>query len=498
MVRQPKKTPKVIPRDQNWRLTIRPSGACSLGALSYEGSIKPDSIPALSYKPKSHKWDKHYQAAVRELLKEELEVEYYNTHGHRREDRHWIDRSWDTIPEKLSQLTPGEREYAETLQGEELMSYLSSMGLGTGYFVYQEANFKAPPADPPDHLDPVNAKYRSVLGGKAYSHKQRCIRKYRGLAMRVIPAIQARIKQYRALHSVRRGMNGITRYGQDQIVSMATLFQRKYGKEHVGMGLCTIPSFSEEGLERIHRNWSKIVNTWRKAVLYQLKRLGLPEELCYVFEIQEGRFAKYDVPVLHIHYLMPIHLGIPFRDAWDHWMRRYWTKLMNKWAGEKSRYLAVGNLMPVEKDAAAYIGKYLSKGVKVIQKMCEKGYRGWVPSTWWGASKNMKEWVKDETIEVYGVGEELLDTLEKSINDEGDSDKIDWIGSHTSNDKYKTAITQGLSMSMDPDPRKRAWPAKYLKAFEDNVCDMVRAARFTLGPKYSGDNLINLLQAAAG
>jgi hypothetical protein len=235
-----------------------------------------------------------------------------------------------------------------------------------------------------------------------------------------------------------RGFKGITRYGRDMVTNAAYLMEQHHGLSNLVMGLGTIPNdYSRGAKNRIHTMWPTVMGKAKRAIRYWLRKNGEMPELVGVYEVQEKRFKRYGEPVLHFHFLMPLHGDEQKRDAFNEWWRGYWTDLLDKTAEEKTEYLAVGEAQWVRSDASAYIGKYLSKGAGVVQEMCAKGFRSWVPPTWWFMTTGLRLQIKAGTIEIYGVPRACVERLKEVALGNPIENCIEWAAAHLDYKEWK-------------------------------------------------------------
>lgn len=202
------------------------------------------------------------------------------------------------------------------------------------------------------------------------------------------------------------GKHGITRFGKRVVKNGALLLERKYGKKRLGFVTCTLPRFSEKIQRAINGRWSEIIRRFYQKLTRQLQKIGKPCIYVSVTEIQEKRFKKYGVPCPHLHF---IYLC---RDSPN---SRYWLyicQIHRAWNESILEVIALCGLTDsreteesygsvhaacIRKSASAYIGKYMSKGCKVIASMQEKGWEEF-PKQWWTASALVKKMFKDSII----------------------------------------------------------------------------------------------------
>jgi len=354
----PQLSPEVNLENNNWRLRVLPNGTSSLGALSYEGSVKPPRLSILSNSCNSKKVD---------VKVAESTFQKHNTG--------WM--------------------HCLQLDGKSKHAYRES---------------------------PKFARYMHHLTGFIPEKGQT------------------------------RGFKGITKYGRDMVINAAYLMQQRHGIKNLVMGLGTIPNdYSDEGKDLIHTSWPAVMNKAKQAIRYWLKSHSEADELVGVYEIQEKRFQKYGEPVLHFHFLMPLHGKECDREGFNSWWRNYWTNLLDKVSGEKTDYLAVGEAEWVHTDASAYIGKYLSKGVSVVDEMCEKGFKHWVPPTWWFMTKAIRQQINEATIEIYEVPQECVEQIKDIALGKATSENIPWASGHVDyDDRLGCLVMKGIRFTLGP------------------------------------------------
>lgn len=199
-------------------------------------------------------------------------------------------------------------------------------------------------------------------------------------------------------HSTRapRGSGGITSYGRNMVESAATILQEKYGRRRLSFLTLTVPSVSNEDMERICKGWAEIVRVLMQRMTRHLNRCGLPGEIVGVTEVQEMRSHSEARAVLHLHW---VFVGRRNKGTWvisPDLVRYWWQETLRKYivTSPMPDFAASENLQQVRKDAGSYLGKYISKGRDSVEKIQEYRSRGSMPSTWWNCSLSLKRLVK--------------------------------------------------------------------------------------------------------
>lgn len=204
------------------------------------------------------------------------------------------------------------------------------------------------------------------------------------------------------------GKHGITGFGKRFVRNSAILLERKYSKTRLGFVTCTLPTFPECIQRRINGVWGEIVRRFYQKIKRHLQKLDVPFQYIGVTEIQEKRYHTTGVPVPHLHFVYVCRKSISDRyymyicqihRAWNHAVREGIG-----YSGYPLKYPEHSDCggvhaKVVKKSVAAYLGKYVSKGCKVIADMQENGWTEF-PKQWWNADMQTKEMYKSALINV--------------------------------------------------------------------------------------------------
>lgn len=200
-----------------------------------------------------------------------------------------------------------------------------------------------------------------------------------------------------ASNSHRRGLKGIRSKASRMVRNCAFILQRDYGKENLSFATLTIPSMPDRSMRRVLANWSQIVRVFYQSFKRLLKRRSLPEHYCGVVEIQGKRYERTKFIGLHLHF---IFVGRLHRQT--HWhikpieLRVLWRKALAPYCGEGVDFTAAENLQAVRRDAGAYLGKYMSKGAKDVQRIAESPDRRYIPRSWYSINLALRRIVRRE------------------------------------------------------------------------------------------------------
>lgn len=203
------------------------------------------------------------------------------------------------------------------------------------------------------------------------------------------------------------GSKGITRFGKKCTSCFGAILSDKYRNEHLGFGTATVPRYSDCVLRAIGQQWGEITRRFFQKLKRSCAKKGRAFIYYGVTEIQEKRYKSSGIPVPHLHW------GYVCRDnrrsefyftAND--VRRFWRESITESlsrvgvtpVGKYINYRASIDIQIVKKSIGAYMSKYLSKGVKCVQKMIDEGFESMLPKQWWFACMQMKKALKHSTV----------------------------------------------------------------------------------------------------
>jgi hypothetical protein len=235
---------------------------------------------------------------------------------------------------------------------------------------------------------------------------------------------------------VPKGRKGITPYGRRMVRNAVYLLEREAGESRCIFATVTVPALPIEQMEVLHSNWHKAVELYRLNIKRMLQDKQLAGEIVTVSEVQEKRYEKTGLPVLHLHSVFvgvtrTGHFAIETEQHDDAWFRALNSVVDIK----RSQITTAGNLKRVKKSAAAYISKYLTKGAAAIARIIDDGFSRWLPKHWWNATRTLVTRVKQNTRRIDDFAEWLADGEQVSGGDVwewhrdvvlsfGESDKI--------------------------------------------------------------------------
>ena len=188
----------------------------------------------------------------------------------------------------------------------------------------------------------------------------------------------------------KRGSKGISSFGRKMVRNGAYLLQRRYGCNRLSFLTVTLPGVTVAESVQISECWSEIVRKYLQSLRRLLQSRSMPGEIVGCTEIQESRLERDGVLGLHL------HLVFCGRASYGSWVisykeaRELWKRELERVVGRSLDCTSTENLERVKHDAEQYLGKYLSKGVKSMQRLVEMGFGDILPSAWWSMSLELK------------------------------------------------------------------------------------------------------------
>lgn len=193
----------------------------------------------------------------------------------------------------------------------------------------------------------------------------------------------------RNVRRAKRGEGGLTSYGKRMVRNAAELLENEYGAKRLSFLTLTLPPMSRSAREESNREWSEMVRQFLQWLSRKLVSAGLPELIVGVTEVQPGRAKETGHRWLHYH---AVFLGRHARKGWavscsD--VRKAWTRIVQNRVEGFSGVCPGENMRSVKGGAGQYLSKYMSKGSDVEGT-------GELPSSWWNASKSLRDKVKSQ------------------------------------------------------------------------------------------------------
>jgi hypothetical protein len=212
----------------------------------------------------------------------------------------------------------------------------------------------------------------------------------------------------------KRGTVGITSYGKRMTRSAAAMLEDKFGRDCLSFGTATLPFMSKAENELICQNWGAIANRFFEKLTRLLEKRGLSKDYCFVTEIQEKRFDKYGIVAPHLHWIMQGKLTK--KAMWlilPHEVKVMWEQVLGNFLKRDVDGSTATRIEKPKKSLKQEMGKYLSKGTKIIKKIVGKLQGDLLPSAYHGSSRALKKEIKAAIIILQGDEcESFIDNLE--------------------------------------------------------------------------------------
>lgn len=188
----------------------------------------------------------------------------------------------------------------------------------------------------------------------------------------------------------RYGLRGISGKGKRRVRNACYMMTRENGKHRLTFATVTVPEMAIGNMNRIHKNWHKVIEFYRREIRRVLVRGGLSGELVSVTEVQEKRYEKTGLPVLHAHF---VFVGSRRGGGWVLTPSRHdyiWRKaLLSVCPCGRIDVSASCQLKSVNKSAEMYLGKYMSKGIQSAARIANSIWSDWIPKQWWSCSRTL-------------------------------------------------------------------------------------------------------------
>lgn len=208
---------------------------------------------------------------------------------------------------------------------------------------------------------------------------------------------------------LRRGLRGITAHGRQKVRDGASVLEKEYGKGSLVFLTCTLPS---ECVNLSPEQWSKISDLFKRKILYRMGQEEIDLKIIGVTEVQEKRLEERGEVALHLHWVFP---GKKKDGSWlfnPFQLSEMWEKCVQGVLVDRNlenvKWNAAINVQRVKKTVVSYLGKYLSKGAKVLGKIQEMGLSDLIPKAWYVCTQKLHESVEKATRYLTGVDAEKL------------------------------------------------------------------------------------------
>lgn len=215
----------------------------------------------------------------------------------------------------------------------------------------------------------------------------------------------------------KRGLKGITGYGQQMVKAAGHLLQERYPQHRKTLGTITLPPMTEQARAEVVAVWPELVREYLQWLSRRLERQGLPQAVVSVSEIQPQRLQTQGEGYLHLHSLWLNHPGRSGNWAVDpNDVRTWWDGLLRRHVPSYTGGHINVNTKPVEGVVAAYMAKYMSKGKQMVTEAVKDWGEDNCVRQWWNMTRPAREMVKAATYRGEEVGARLAAAVKTGWN----------------------------------------------------------------------------------
>lgn len=214
----------------------------------------------------------------------------------------------------------------------------------------------------------------------------------------VIDAIEQCKRATSAVNRAERGSKGLTSEGRRKVRSGLTLLEQRHGKKLLSFLTFTVPPMEFESLWRVCENWSEVVRQTVQNITRLQVSKGLDPDVCGVIEIQEDRFERTGQALPHIHLLVQGRKC--HRDNWSSSPQEFedcYRRAIEAVAGHPVDMRAACNTQGLKKSVARYLGNYMKKGNRNIERFRRWGDKLPLPKAWYTMSRSLLTEIKQKT-----------------------------------------------------------------------------------------------------
>lgn len=231
-----------------------------------------------------------------------------------------------------------------------------------------------------------------------------------------------------------RGFNGLPRAGRELLEDGTVLLYHRAKREKFTpvFWTVTMPSRFEDGSEFTEHDYQRLLvgsSALTHRIFDELTRLcqrrGLPNVYMYVIEPQEQRWRRDGVLALHIHAVIPNRWdpskpapsdrGFRRTGNWaittddtDTIVQRCISNLLGKSVNARSACNLQGisglNKLFFYLTKLNKIGKYMSKGSRLVGELQDSSWSSYLPANWYGSDKVTRQQIRT-SVQYFDIGE---------------------------------------------------------------------------------------------
>lgn len=208
-----------------------------------------------------------------------------------------------------------------------------------------------------------------------------------------------------------RGQRGISSHGKKLVRNACWRLERETDKKLLTFATFTLPAVTREESLFLAEEWGEIQRIFVQKLGRVLKKEGLPGEIVGAVEIQEERSYRDKILALHIHL---VFVGRNKYSTWAITPSEYnelWKSVLQGYLFESPEsydWRATHNVQHVKKSVESYLGKYLTKGAKAVERIVGEFGEDCLPRHWYTCSNSLRSRVLAHRCNVSGYDAKAL------------------------------------------------------------------------------------------
>lgn len=238
-------------------------------------------------------------------------------------------------------------------------------------------------------------------------------------------------KPPKSASSRQRGFKPQTTYSKRMVRNCIAKLERDYGRHNLAFATYTVPDLPDEDLEKLQDGWAEVNRQLMQAVSRDLEAAGIVPQIIYINEPQEERYEKTGKVFPHIHMVFQSRKSRYHEYAIPKERNtQIWQRIVSNVLGRDIEIPYGADIQTIEKSAERYMSKYMSKGSKLAQEILNKCSVKWMPKSWWGATKSLRNWVKANTRIVSEQSKQFVRDNYRKFADNLEQSPFSWLYVH--------------------------------------------------------------------
>ncbi len=226
----------------------------------------------------------------------------------------------------------------------------------------------------------------------------------------------------------KRKGKAITGHSKRVTRSACHILEERHGRQNLAFITLTLPALNYSDLAYVNRNFSEAMRQFCQELARELKRCGLSEDYVCITEIQEKRWLNRGEIALHAHILCQGRHS--HKDQWKirpETIRKIWERVLANVLCRPMECPAATRIERVRKSAKRYLGKYMSKGGKVLREVQQAGLEDCLPPSWVRMSNALR---KEILASIVKPSQEAKDMLIEHLENYKGAGIIRWFYKH--------------------------------------------------------------------